>query len=93
MNSVKRVFINLKKVIILFSFEKEVKDPEHHPFPTPSGKIELFSTKLWKTPMKDFMPPIPRYVAPAGRSGGPADKALSVAVIRLAQQMPHPYGP
>ena len=55
------------------SFEKEVKDPEHHPFPTPSGKIELFSTKLWKTPMKDFMPPIPRYVA-RRKSGGPLTK-------------------
>ena len=31
--------------------------------------------------------------SPAGRSGGPADKALSVAVIRLAQQMPHPHSP
>ena len=45
-------------------FEKEVRDPAHHPFPTPSGRIELFSTKLWHAPLKDFIPPIPRYVAP-----------------------------
>ena len=28
------------------AFKEEVKDPENHPFPTPSGKIEIFSQKL-----------------------------------------------
>ena len=63
------------------SFEKEVKDPEYHPFPTPSGKIELFSTKLWKTPMKDFMPPIPRYVAPPE---GPEDPLTKRFPLQLS---------
>ena len=40
------------------SFEKS-KRPGASSIPDSSGKIELFSTKLWKTPMKDFMPPIP----------------------------------
>ena len=63
------------------SFEKEVKDPKHYPFPTPSGKIELLSTKLWKTPMKDFMPPIPRYVAPPE---GPQDPLTKRFPLQLS---------
>ena len=63
------------------SFEKEVKDQKHYPFPTPSGKIELFSTKLWKTPMKDFMPPIPRYVAPPE---GPQDPLTKRFPLQLS---------
>ena len=63
------------------SFEKEVKDPVHYPFPTPSGKIELFSTKLWKNPMKDFMPPIPRYVAPPE---GPQDPLTKRFPLQLS---------
>ena len=63
------------------SFEKEVKDPKHYPFPTPSGEIELFSTKLWKTPMKDFMPPIPRYVAPPE---GPQDPLTKRFPLQLS---------
>ena len=62
-------------------FEKEVKDPKHYPFPTPSGKIELLSTKLWKTPMKDFMPPIPRYVAPPE---GPQDPLTKRFPLQLS---------
>lgn len=63
------------------SFEKEVKDPKHYPFPTPSGKIELLSTKLWKTPMKDFMSPIPRYVAPPE---GPQDPLTKRFPLQLS---------
>ena len=62
-------------------FEKEVEDPKHYPFPTPSGKIELFSTKLWKNPMKDFMPPIPRYVAPPE---GPQDPLTKRFPLQLS---------
>ena len=51
-------------------FEKEAKDPVHFPFPTPSGKIELFSTKLWNAPMREYLPPIPAYTAP---KEGPED--------------------
>lgn len=30
------------------AFENEVKNPEKYPFPTPSGKIEIFSERLYK---------------------------------------------
>ncbi|MDP2952801.1 MAG: molybdopterin-dependent oxidoreductase, partial [Chloroflexota bacterium] len=42
------------------SFKRQIEDPERHRFPTPSGKIELFSQLL--ADMKDpDMPPVPKY--------------------------------
>jgi anaerobic dimethyl sulfoxide reductase subunit A len=43
------------------AYEKEIKDPEHNPFPTPSGKIEIYSQ--WVAEMNHpLMPPIPKYI-------------------------------
>ena len=36
---------------------------KHLPFKTPSGKIELFSMRLYKMDDPEFIPPIPRYVS------------------------------
>jgi len=45
------------------AFQEQVADPEHHPFPTPSGKIEIFSEEL--EAMNDpLLPPIPKYIDP-----------------------------
>lgn len=46
------------------AFEKECRDPEKYPFPTPSGKIEIFSEKVYRTKYREFFPAIPRYVRP-----------------------------
>ena len=46
------------------AFEKECSDIENHPFNTPSGKIEIFSNKVYINNYKDFFPAIPRYVEP-----------------------------
>ncbi len=43
------------------AFEKEIADPEHHPFATPSGKIEIFSKRLWDFEQDDI-PAIPCYL-------------------------------
>lgn len=44
------------------AFEKERKEPENYPFPTNSGKIELFSTKLYEMKEPLEKPAIPKYI-------------------------------
>jgi anaerobic dimethyl sulfoxide reductase subunit A len=44
------------------AFEASAKDPERHPFPTPSGKIEIFSPRLHAKNNPREIPPIPKYV-------------------------------
>lgn len=46
------------------AFEENIKDPENNPFPTKSGKIELYSTAVDESEFEDFFPAIPRYVEP-----------------------------
>lgn len=46
------------------AFEEQIKDPDHHPFPTGSGKIELYSPVIEELEFEDYFPPIPRYVEP-----------------------------
>jgi len=50
------------------AFEKEIADPDNHPFRTPSGKIEIYSTAIASNPdVHGFgeVPTIPTYVAGA----------------------------
>lgn len=44
------------------AFEQEIKDPGHHPFATPSGKIEIFSKRLYDFDQREDIPAIPGYV-------------------------------
>ena len=43
-----------KEQIKAVGFEQEIKDPENHPFPTPSGKIEIFSKRLYDLGQPDI---------------------------------------
>jgi len=52
------------------AFANEISDPDNHPFPTPSGKIEIFSTTLFEMG-NPLIPGIPKYI-PAWE--GPQDE-------------------
>ena len=58
----------------------ERRDPQAHPFPTKSGKIEIFSEKVYRTEFKEFVPAIPRYVPPVE---GPQDPLTEKYPLQL----------
>lgn len=53
--------IKLEKPAI--SFKEQIKDLKNNPFPTPSGKIEIYSKKL-EEKNDPKLPPIPKYIEP-----------------------------
>lgn len=63
------------------AFEQECTDPAAHPFPTPSGKIELFSQTVYDTEYRDFFPAIPRYVAPPEGASDPLREKYPLQLI------------
>ena len=51
------------------AFAAQIRDPKTHPFKTPSGKIEVYSTAMAANPDPyglGVMPPIPTWIAPPG---------------------------
>jgi anaerobic dimethyl sulfoxide reductase subunit A len=44
------------------AFEEFRRDPEGHPLPTPSGKIEIFSRRLRDLGRPDVIPAVPKYI-------------------------------
>lgn len=63
------------------AFERECQDPESDPFPTPSGKIELFSESVYRTQFRDFFPAIPRYVEPPEGASDPLSEKYPLQMI------------
>ncbi|NLC76644.1 MAG: molybdopterin-dependent oxidoreductase [Clostridia bacterium] len=46
----------------LIAYEAQIKDPENNSFNTPSGKIEIFSPRLWEMNNPREIPAIPKYI-------------------------------
>lgn len=61
------------------AFEQEIRDPENHPFNTPSGKIEIFSKRLYDFHQEDI-PAIPSYL-PCPE--GPEDPLREIYPLQL----------
>lgn len=63
------------------------EDPDHHPLPTPSGKIEIFSSRLWEMsrtwelPEGDVIRALPEYVPTWGMPGDPMSSAYPLQLI------------
>ncbi|MFP3153827.1 molybdopterin-dependent oxidoreductase [Lachnospiraceae bacterium ZAX-1] len=62
------------------AFEKQIADIENNPFQTPSGKIELFSKRLYGMDKPKLIPAIPKYVP---SFEGPCDERIKTFPLQL----------
>ena len=55
-------FYKLKTPEPHVAFKDQIENHEHHKFPTPSGKIEIFCKRIADFGRPDVLPPIPKFV-------------------------------
>ena len=62
------------------AFSKQRQDIEKYPFPTPSGKVEIYSSRLAEE-QNPAIPPIPGYVPASEGFGSPLQKTWPLQLI------------
>ena len=62
------------------AFAEEAADPVAHPFPTESGRIEIFSRKIYDGTFSEYVSPLPNFIP--GREGI-ADPAIARYPLQL----------
>lgn len=62
-------------------FAAQRNDPKSNPFPTPSGKVEIFSEAVYRTHFQEFFPAIPRYVQPPEGTDDPLSGKYPLQLI------------
>lgn len=77
----KEAIYRYKDVPTVIAFEKECKDPKRYPFPTESGKIEIFSKKIYESAWREYVPAIPGYVAPPEGAQDPLTERYPLQLI------------
>jgi anaerobic dimethyl sulfoxide reductase subunit A len=62
------------------ALHEQIENPEHHPFPTPSGKIEIFSQRL-EDMEHPLIPAVPSYIETWEGRNDPLAKAYPLQLI------------
>ena len=66
-------------------FKEQIEDPKNNPFPTPSGKIEVYSQGL--ADLGDpLLPPIPKYMEPREGPAGPMVERYPLQIVTFHAQ-------
>ncbi|MFC1886496.1 molybdopterin-dependent oxidoreductase [Thermodesulfobacteriota bacterium] len=73
-------FVKIKLPEPIVSFKEQIEDPEHKPFPTLSGKIEIHCDHLAEM-NTDQIPPVPKYIGHSESYNAPLSKKYPLQLI------------